>query len=1713
MRRILLLLLSIVVCAAAFAQQHPAAERGFRPELAYDFNGFDTVNLFNGNLIANVPIGKSYPLGAGLSYSFALYHSGQVWEEEEVCTVNCRIRYFPQRDNVGMGWRMSFGRLTAASSTAQAGTAASMWRYETPDGSEHFFYDTLHDPKCSSTVTTNCDPVVTGTRYTRDGSFLRMKEPFTTVRIIEYPNGERHRYVQYTTSTGSTQWRLDYIYNTFSNADWVGVPATNYVRFEYVPNALGVDDWKITDSHGRTHWVRFQLSVTGTTTTPLVDKVELAAFNGAVATYDLSYVSNSIKRPCENTTDTTASATVGFLSSIALPSGESWAFEYEQPTTACSNTSGTMWRATLPTLGRIEWSHQRYTYAATTVDSIGVSERRTYDLAGNQISRQTYNVAGGLTTVTVFAKRPSDGTWQADWKTNNYYVSGWGASFGLPFTSAAKAAPVPNPDGSTMGRYLSAETFDCDVNAGTCSTTADRASYVKFEMDMVSNCLLDYPCYRDRNRRMVSSRTLYVSDGSTYADVDRYSYDGLGHYRLIRSGGNFGVGDVKEVWTNYNGNTRNWSSSTWSGSSTGNYILDSSGNRQSGYTMLNAADSWVLGTFSDYYVLEGGVQAKTNTCFDPRNGFLHRKRNLAGTSAGVNDLVAVLTPDANGNIGREEYFGGDKQTVSTSSLCTMALPAHDQYSYRIDHTYSYGTHATARYADAAGNPVPFFSMRNEIDQSTGLIKRVYDTADLATQQYYDTSGRLTYTQPVYTSGATRVGSTSYDYVNATGATSPAKVNVREWMDGGAFDLTLSTYTYDGHGRLWREQTMLPNGANSTREMLYDHNGRQASVSEWMNTASPSNKTVYTYDLYGRVTNVLPPDGSAHARSYSYLGVRVINTYFNVATSKDSFGNPIESAQQSTQFYDRQGRLWRVVERPDGPTTGGILTDYTYNWMGKIAKVCHNASGTTCGQTRLYNYDRRGLLTSEQAPERGLHGNGTLSYTYDARGHRVRKLEGTTYGTFDLTYAFDRAERLTEVRQTPDPAAPVTKILKEISYDSATGWGKGKVWQAKRHNHDRLANDVVVTETYTYSGREGMVSRRDTCIGSSACTGASDKKFNVQFSYQDQGLPTSVTYPDCTAPAGCNSADTSWARTLNFSYANNMLTSVWQSGVTWGSLTYHDNAMPNTITHSNGMKSIEALDPNYMQRPRSFTAQYGTNPAMWSTGIYQYDGVGNIKKMGSDYFLYDGINRIKEGTSDYVSATNQFKHRFAYDAYGNQTNKYTSMNGGAETDNIWYINSSANRMSSPWPTQYDEAGNMTVWNNGSTTWTYDGLGAIRSSHTWTGDLLFFYTADEERIWTQNTTNSTGVWTIRDLGRRVLRQYNSSGPAGFETFSFAKDYLYRGGVVLASVTPSGSFHFHLDHLGNTRLITNASGVEVSRHKFFPFGEERSIYSTNAERKKFTGHERDYNGGTGSENVEYIDYMHARYYSPVWGRFLAVDPIDGYAANPQSFNRYSYARNNPLKYTDPSGLDECPRGTEGISCFTFTYDFDWEGFNDFLAWSNFFFSGMANAWASDNLLGIGRVEMNNSTYQQGQLAGDLLAMGTGLMEMLYGTGQASAGLVAEAVPGAQVPATAAVLTGAGIAAHGGTTTAVGAWHAMSKLDKNSATAQGRSAATSGGRAGSTGLRSLAQKLGLTVKPGGNHWSVYDKNGNFVTQIPHTLKSAHTGMQIVKDMVSAAF
>jgi RHS repeat-associated protein len=116
--------------------------------------------------------------------------------------------------------------------------------------------------------------------------------------------------------------------------------------------------------------------------------------------------------------------------------------------------------------------------------------------------------------------------------------------------------------------------------------------------------------------------------------------------------------------------------------------------------------------------------------------------------------------------------------------------------------------------------------------------------------------------------------------------------------------------------------------------------------------------------------------------------------------------------------------------------------------------------------------------------------------------------------------------------------------------------------------------------------------------------------------------------------------------------------------------------------------------------------------------------------------------------------------------------------------------------------------------------------------------------------------------------------------------------------ASSGQAGLQYFLSDHLGSIVVVTDASGTLISQQRYLPFGGVRENVGNITQT--------DY-GYTGQRNLDsgigLMDYK-ARFYSPYINRFIQPDTIVPGMFNPQNLNRYSYVRNNPIRYTDPSG-----------------------------------------------------------------------------------------------------------------------------------------------------------------------------------------------------------------
>jgi len=180
-------------------------------------------------------------------------------------------------------------------------------------------------------------------------------------------------------------------------------------------------------------------------------------------------------------------------------------------------------------------------------------------------------------------------------------------------------------------------------------------------------------------------------------------------------------------------------------------------------------------------------------------------------------------------------------------------------------------------------------------------------------------------------------------------------------------------------------------------------------------------------------------------------------------------------------------------------------------------------------------------------------------------------------------------------------------------------------------------------------------------------------------------------------------------------------------------------------------------------------------------------------------------------------------------------------------------------------------------------------------------------EDKMVKASNASGTQGEYFYDGDGKRVKKIAANDGGTTIFVYDAAGKLVAEYSQTVASVEDAKVAYLTNDHLGSPRINTDRDGNVTARHDYHPFGEEivtsqrtgHSDYTPDSVRKQFTGYERDEESG--------LDFAQARFYAKNLGRFSSTDPIlitPDRLTDPQRINLFSYARNNPLKYTDDSG-----------------------------------------------------------------------------------------------------------------------------------------------------------------------------------------------------------------
>jgi RHS repeat-associated protein len=193
--------------------------------------------------------------------------------------------------------------------------------------------------------------------------------------------------------------------------------------------------------------------------------------------------------------------------------------------------------------------------------------------------------------------------------------------------------------------------------------------------------------------------------------------------------------------------------------------------------------------------------------------------------------------------------------------------------------------------------------------------------------------------------------------------------------------------------------------------------------------------------------------------------------------------------------------------------------------------------------------------------------------------------------------------------------------------------------------------------------------------------------------------------------------------------------------------------------------------------------------------------------------------------------------------------------------------------------YDLNGNLT--SDGSRTYTWDSrnrLTAIAGAAT----ASFAYDAFGRR---SSTTVSGSTTRFLFDGQNVGQELTGASVKATILGGFGLDEIFR------RTDAAGPRTFLTDALGSALALADDAGVARTQYFYDPYGATTASGDASSNPFQYTGREND---GTG------LYYYRARYYSPVFGRFISEDPI-GFEGGQ---NPYAYVQGDPISYTDPEG-----------------------------------------------------------------------------------------------------------------------------------------------------------------------------------------------------------------
>ena len=747
---------------------------------------------------------------------------------------------------------------------------------------------------------------------------------------------------------------------------------------------------------------------------------------------------------------------------------------------------------------------------------------------------------------------------------------------------------------------------------------------------------------------------------------------------------------------------------------------------------------------------------------------------------------------------------------------------------------------------------------------------------------------------------------------------------------------VTSYHYDPLGNL----TQINDAQGNIKTMVYDALGRKLEMND-----PDSGRKVYEYDDAGNL--IKTTDNKDQIIQYSYDGANRIlsEDYLNEAGITPDVAYHYDASSQDypdtvnvkgalswvedlpgAQFfsYDERGNtLWTIKRVSDQGAYNDYKTAMTYDAMDRVVSMTHPD-----GDKISYSYDNRTLLESIPGFVDGMdyHASGQIvsidyangietSYSYDPRQRLInlntKNIPQGNEVVQDLSYTLDGVSNITAIADgrglppdSPKNAGQIFEYDNLYRLTQADGPGYGRI----NFQYDKIGN--MIWKKSPDAPDPKHIDDALINLGNMDYGGAGGSSNRSGKSPGDPPGPHAVTSTE--------------------------------SGLLYD---YDDNG--NMISHASG--DVYSWD----FRDRLIKVQKGDVDTQY---VYDYGGQRVIKKVNdggekkTTFYINEGYE-VREGKAiKYVFAGSRRVARVEGRLPGNGESTYQTLT----------FHPGWNFFSLEVEPENTAIGKVlgSIEGDFSEVWTFDalqneykgyvpneGVDDLTEIHAQKGYLVNIVSPTTllvSGVRNTNNVNMAAGWNLvgcpanADLPiEEALASINGKfGSAwSFETVdgkwkyfdperpAFLNDLLsmepgkaYWVEMITDSQLaymekPAKIFFYHPDHLGSSNAITDLDGVVVERTEFYPYGrpryDERNTFDS---AYKYTGKEFD------KESA--LMYYGARYYEPVVGKFVSVDPLyaevdalekktfEEFLLNPQQVNIYIYCLNNSVTLVDPSG-----------------------------------------------------------------------------------------------------------------------------------------------------------------------------------------------------------------